>query len=171
MFIVNSFTAVRYSFDTDYWENPNLTFPPQTLPRWSAFNAAFPTTNGGYMSSSEVYQLVGGQLYNLHLSNPIAYGNACAIRVSRALNYSGVTIPEIIGQTEKGADNKNYFLSAKNLDAWMQRTFGTPTGSNHLTGVQGGANGQNFPSLLSGKKGIYIMIANYPGYLGIKLNT
>nr|WP_298659750.1 type VI secretion system amidase effector protein Tae4 [uncultured Flavobacterium sp.] len=150
-------------YDAQYWENPNLTFPPQNLPSWNAFNSSFPTINGGYMPAPEVYQLVGGQLYNSHLNNPNAYSNACAIRVSRALNYSGVTIPFISGQTETGADNKNYFLNAKNLNAWMRKTFGVPTGSNHLTGLQGGTNGENFPTLLSSKKGIYIMIANYPG--------
>ncbi|MBX2953339.1 MAG: hypothetical protein KF870_12600 [Leadbetterella sp.] len=150
-------------YDDSYWSDPSLTFPAQSLPSWSAFQAAFPKKNGGQMPSSEVYSLVGGALYNNHLANPIAYSNACAVRVSRGLNYSGVTIPEISGQTEKGADNKNYFLSAKSLNAWMRKTFGTPTGSNHLTGSQGGTNGVNFPNLLQGKKGIYIMIANYPG--------
>ncbi|WP_090974515.1 type VI secretion system amidase effector protein Tae4 [Parapedobacter composti] len=87
------------------------------------------------------------------------YQNACALRVSRALNYSGITIPTIIGQTAKGADGKNYFLGAANLNAWMIKTFGEPT---KFTGAQGGENGKNFPTLLSGKKGIYIMVPNYP---------
>jgi hypothetical protein len=45
----------------------------------------------------------------------------------------------------------------------MKKTFGTPGGSNHLTGTQGGTNGQNLPWLLSGKKGIYIMVPSVPG--------
>src|SRR5690606_11409992 len=93
----------------------------QNLPSYNDFYSAFPFKNGGMMPSPEVYQLVGGQLYNNHLANPSDYGNACAIRVSKALNYSGVIVPNIPGQTEKGADNKNYFLSAKNLNAWMER--------------------------------------------------
>ena len=44
----------------------------------------------------------------------------------------------------------------------MRKTFGIPTGDNHLSGSQGGNNGENFKPLLAGKKGIYIMIANYP---------
>jgi hypothetical protein len=150
-------------YNATYWDNPGLTFPSQNLPSWSAFQNAFPTNNGNYMAASQVYQLVGGQLYNSHLNNPNAYSNACAIRVSRALNYSGVVVPDIFGQTEKGADNKNYFLNAKNLNQWMRKTFGIPIGSNHITGAQGELYGVNFPSLLSGRKGIYIMIANYPG--------
>lgn len=149
-------------YDAEYWENPNLTFPPQNLPSWSAFNSAFPKKNGNHMPSSEVYQLVGGQLYSNHLANQPAYSNACAIRVSRALNYSGVVVPNIPGQTEKGADNKNYFISAANLNAWMKKVFGNPT--NHFTGIQGGAQGVNFPALLANKKGIYIMIPKYPAY-------
>ncbi len=43
-----------------------------------------------------------------------------------------------------GFDNKNYFLVAKNLLTWMKSTFGTPTGSNHLTESQGGVHGDMF---------------------------
>src|SRR5690606_35455904 len=150
-------------YDANYWENPNLVIQQQNLPSYDDFYNEFPLKNGGMMLSPEVYQLVGGQLYNNHLANPSGYSNACAIRVSRALNYSGVIVPNISGQTEKGADNKNYFLSAKNLNAWMEKTFGKPTGSNRLTGAQGGINGENFPNLLQNKQGVYIMIANYPG--------
>lgn len=153
-------------YDAAYWEDPNLNIPSQNLPSWTSFNSAFPKKNGGYMPAEEVYQLVGGQLYNSHLANPSLYSNACAIRVSRALNYSGVTIPQITGQTEKGSDNKNYFKSARNLNAWMEKTFGTPTGTNHITGAQGGTNGKNFPSLLEDKKGIYIIVNAYPGHAG-----
>lgn len=110
--------------------------------------------NASYISedslNSEVYKL-----------DPEKYNNACAIRVSRALNYSGIDVPYISSQTIKGGDGKNYFLGAANLNAWMLKTFeNAPT---HLTGTQGGKYGQNFPYLLSNKKGIYIMIPNYPG--------
>ncbi|OYQ46083.1 hypothetical protein CHX27_05060 [Flavobacterium aurantiibacter] len=45
----------------------------------------------------------------------------------------------------------------------MRKTFGIPNGDNHITTVEAGTNGKNVPSLLAEKKGIYIMIANYPG--------
>lgn len=80
------------------------------------------------------------------------------MRVSRALNYSGIIIPDLPGKTLKGADGKNYFLGAKNLNEWMKKTFGPPT--HHLTQTQGGAHGVNFAGLLSGKKGIYSMVSN-----------
>ena len=45
----------------------------------------------------------------------------------------------------------------------MKKIFGMPTRSNHLTGSQGGTDVRNFPSLLSNKKGIGIMVPNIPG--------
>jgi hypothetical protein len=42
----------------------------------------------------EVYQLVRGKIYELHQVDPSTYGNACALRVSRALNP---TIPGVAG--------------------------------------------------------------------------
>jgi len=109
-----------------------------------------------------MYLSVGGQVANLHISNPNNYSNTCALRVSKGLNYSGIAIPS--GPNRYlGSDGKYYFLSAKALLEWMKKTFSTPTGSNHLTGSQGGTNGENFPTLLSTKTGIYIMTPNYPG--------
>jgi hypothetical protein len=40
----------------------------------------------------------------------------------------------------------------------LKLTFGTPQGNHHLTGAQGGTNGVNFPGLVSGMKGIYVML-------------
>lgn len=44
--------------------------------------------------------------------------------------------------------------------AWMKKTFGTPTGTDHITNAQGGSNGVNFPGFVAGKKGIYALIPN-----------
>ena len=84
------------------------------------------------------------------------------MRISRALNNSGITIPAGINRYQ-GADGKYYFLSCAALLKWMKITFGTPAGSNYLTGSQGGTNGLKFIDLLSGKKGIYFMVPNFPG--------
>lgn len=151
------------NYDSNYWDDPNLTFPPQTLPSWNSFKAAYPKhSDPSYDTPAGMYSAVGGTVLNLYNSNPSAYQNTCALRISRALNYSGITIQPGTDRYQ-GADGKYYFLSAAALLKWMKKTFGTPTGSNHLTGAQGGQNGQNFPSLLSGKKGIYIMTPNLPG--------
>ena len=50
-------------YDATYWENPNLTFPQQSLPSWADFYNAFPKNeNNGYitfMNNHDVYNLVG----------------------------------------------------------------------------------------------------------------
>jgi hypothetical protein len=65
---------------------------------------------------------------NLQISNN--YQNACSIRASRALNYSGKSVPIIIQngiqKTEKSGDNENYILSAKAFNKYMHKTFGLP---------------------------------------------
>lgn len=99
--------------------------------------------------------MIGGEV--LAQRNAGNVNNACALRVSRALNYSGVNIPSIAGQTWQGGDNKNYFFRAEHLYNWMVKTFGQP--DIHLTEADGAPNGTKFPDLLYGlqNRGIYIM--------------
>lgn len=57
------------------------------------------------------------------------YNNGCAMRMSYALNKSGVLkIPNIKGQTLKGNDGNYYFMFAKDMDAWLsqRRVWGNP---------------------------------------------
>ena len=151
------------SYDSTFWENPNLTFPQQSLPSYINFVNAFPrNTDGTLMSGADnIYNYVGGYVLQKRLSLPLREtNNTCALKVSRALNYSGIIIPNIPGQTIKGSDQKNYFLNSKKLNIWMRKTFGVPTGSNHITGSQAGVHGVNLPSLLNGKKGIYSLVSS-----------
>lgn len=151
------------NYDASYWDNPSLTFPPQTLPSWSNFNSNYPKHDDPLLDEPvEVYTAIGGQVLAAYNSNPDNYQNTCALRISKALNYSGVTIPAGVGRYQ-GTDGKYYFLSAAALKKWMILTFGMPTGTNKITGAQGGVNGVNFLTLLAGKKGIYVMTPNYPG--------
>ncbi|MFZ4400623.1 MAG: T6SS effector amidase Tae4 family protein [Bacteroidales bacterium] len=108
---------------------------------------------GGDMPASDVYDLIGGDVSSARNSNPDAYQNACALRVSRALNYSGAKIPKM-GSTYKGADGKYYFVSSEKLYKWMSATYGKPNIST------------SDASLLNNNKGIYIMQANYPARFG-----
>jgi len=150
--------------DRYWWDDIYSTFPQQQLPSYATFWANYPkktNSSNEEMDAPAVFSLVGGNVKAIYDSDPIANGNACALRVSRALNYSGVVIPEILDHTYKGADNKFYFLSAAKLYNWMKKTFGT--GSVVLSSLDGGPNGSLFQSKLSGKKGIYIMQPNYPG--------
>lgn len=154
-------------YDAAFWENPNLTFPQQNLPKFSDFKMNYPShTDVLYITPSQMFNSVGGMPLSIYNANPILNGNTCALRVSKALNYSNVIIPNIPGKTFKGKDDKYYFLGAANLMAWMKKTFGIPTGSNYLTGSQGGVNGINFANLLKDKEGIYVLIPNNPGKSG-----
>ena len=171
----NWFMAVNegkdFFYDQAFWENPSLDFPQQNLPSWNNFKNVYPTE-----SSSQLYGVVGGEIAQAQIDYPQATVNGCALKVSRALNYSGVTIPKIITSngnpgTLKGADGKYYFLNAKSLNKWMRETFGTNPATNstplnenhyHFTADDGGSNGENFPTLVDGKKGIFSMISTNP---------
>ena len=155
------------TYDPAYWENPNLTFVPQNLPTYNNFVNAFPRNGLGQLLAGAdiVYGYIGGDVGQLRFSDPANTENTCALKVSRALNYSGVIIPERYNPngtklTVKGADNKYYFLNSKALNIWMRKTFGIPSGSNHITGAQAGINGVNLPNLLNGKKGIYSLVSS-----------
>ncbi len=126
-----------------------------TRPSFEDLLASFPTDGlGGEMPAEEVYELIGGKVLAAHENNPEAFNNACALRVSRALNGSGVDLPNIPGKTLTGADGRNYFYRAKDLYNWMTQSYGKPNIST-----------TNYSSL-SGNKGVYIMQANYPARFG-----
>lgn len=150
-----------HNYDSAFW-NSNPSFPQQQLPSFNDFDASYPKLDGGKMPSDQVFNLIGGNV--LSLANLHGYTNACAARVSRALNYSGISIPNIQGITFKGADNKYYFLGAKNLFEWMKKTFGAPDIS--LNESEVGTGGFGFFTSANGDKGIYIMIPNYPAQFG-----
>lgn len=163
-------------YDTTFWDNPNLTFPQQNLPSWQNYFDGFPKdANGNGLTGPQVYTLIGGTplayrngvLNDNDPTNDRDYDNACALRVSRALNYSGVIIPQITGQTFKGADGKYYFKAAYQINLWTRKTFGTnpastsnpitPYNPNHhqYNQSQAGVHGINLPNLLNGMHGIY----------------
>ena len=145
----------------------------QPLPSLYTWASNFPKIeqNNHYyqLSSPAIYQLAGGSLYNssINPSTSSNYTNACAIRGSRALNYSGITIPVIksggIQLTQKGGDNKNYILSATSFNKFMIDKFGeTPY---KLEGADAN-DSQKVHNLLKGKYGIYVIINNNPSVAG-----
>lgn len=152
-------------YDESYWNNPNLTFPNQTLPSFQSFKTAYPGHNASlYDTPAKLYAAIGGDVGTIYSNHPITNQNTCAARLSRALNYSGISIPHIFNAgkeiTMKGADNKYYFMGAANMIAWMKKTFGTPTGGNHINSTTAGKWGQSVGFLVVGKKGIYSMLPN-----------
>jgi len=146
--------------DSDFWNDPNLSFPQQNLPSFDDFKNACPSKS---TSASTLCNTIGGEILTLY-NNIVVQGkkmNTCSIRISRALNYSGITIPNVPG-TKLGSDGKYYFTFANDLNKWMRLTFGVnPSNLKHIriTVTQGGINGVNFPNYIKGKKGIYTMVA------------
>ena len=90
------------------------------------------------------------------------FNNTCAIRMSRALNYTGITIPMQKTTTKSsdgkqhtrwltvsGNDGKNYFLTVAGLQMFLERTLGQPekiigarfTSSRTITGAPSNASG------------------------------
>lgn len=68
------------------------------------------------MAAPDVYQTVGGQAFALYQENPTGYANACALRLSKALNYGGMPIKQTTkGYKVKGKDNKPYLLRVKEM--------------------------------------------------------
>lgn len=152
------------------------------LPSLEDFTNSFPKygTPGNYthMPSAEVYKLVGGSLLNSHNNDTNgSYQNACSIRGSRGLLYSGLEIPVLIyndsQRTQKGADLKNYVLDATSFNRYMIETFGdTP---DRLEG-EAANDSQQVSDLLNAKNGIYVLINNspaeaeYSGHVDLILN-
>ena len=150
------------SYNQIYWDDPNLFFPQQSLPTFNSFKNAFPKrTDPLYNTAEKLYSSIGGELRNKYNGNPMRFQNTCALRISKALNYSGVTIPAGIDRFQ-GADGKFYFINCNALLIWMKKTFGVPSGTNYLVESQGGVQGLFFPYYLEFKKGIYIMTPNNP---------
>jgi hypothetical protein len=152
-------------YDAAYWENSNLNFPAQSLPKFEDFKNVCPSK---YTNAEILCNEIGGgvlTMYNAVIAEKKAL-NTCAIRMSKAFNYSGIVLPSLPDNKNgsknsvKGADGKNYIINAKALNTWMRKTFGTnPSNYNHYTATQGGNKGINFPKLLEGKQGIYSMVS------------
>ena len=157
------------NLDQSFWDNPNLEIAQQSLPSYENFFLAFPShLDDNTKTALQVYTIAGGPLLAAYNQNPNKYSNTCAIRLSIALKNCGITIPYLPNRTFQGANNKYYFLNASEMIKWLKLTFGAPTGSNHLTGAQGGTYGENFKDLISGKRGIYAMTPNVPGIGGFE---
>ena len=115
-------------------------------PKFSEVWASYPMQ----MAAPSVFQLVGGKVYELHKADPVAYGNACALRLSRSFNYGGLTITSAAtGYKVSGGDGKNYLLRVQDVIAFVKANFGSPD-------IIVTTNGQDKSTNFSGKQGILI---------------
>ncbi len=119
-----------------------------SYPSYSDVYRSFPKNNDGLvMGGEDVFKMVGGEVLE-YSSN-----NACALRLSIALNNSGYPIPEDIMvngtriRTFKGKNGNNYIISAKEMKMWITYKMGIP-------GIR---ERKNFGSKIRGEKGILIM--------------
>jgi hypothetical protein len=92
----------------------------------------------------EAYALIGGRVLYNHISKPDDYQNACALRMSRALNYGGHPIPFSSGKTGSGEDKKWYFYRVDDVEQYITGIFGPPD----VSGVT--------KNMVTGKKGILL---------------
>ncbi|WP_052354031.1 type VI secretion system amidase effector protein Tae4 [Flectobacillus major] len=117
-----------------------------TRPRMIDMQKNYPVNpDGSEMSAKDVFKKVGGEVYEATGGE----GNACATRVSYALNRSGVKIPKM-SFTLKGKDGNNYIVNAAKLNGWLIKVFGNPDMS--LTDP-------TFPMMGNGlNQGLYVML-------------
>ena len=165
------------TYDATFWDNPGVIYQQETLPSLAAFVSAFPkktNTDGtiSYMPANEVYNLVGGVMWQNYSNGIAGWRNACAIRASRALNYSGKPIGNAASSNiYQGGDGKNYIVQAKAFNTYMQKKFGNPTYT--LNAAQINNDPQKIVDFLKGKNGIYSMVTSagtFSGHADLLLN-
>lgn len=115
-------------------------------PRFNDLWSQYPVN----MAAPDVYKLVGGQAFELYRENPTGYANACALRLSRALNYGGMEISEkTSGYKVRGDDKKLHLLRVKDMIDFVTKKFGGPDRIIK-------ANGNDYSREFSGIQGILI---------------
>lgn len=75
------------------------------------------------LNVQEVGNLIGGHV-KLNIDNK-TFENACAIRLSYAFNYSGITVPKSgYGETSSGADKKWYIYRVADIIKFVKAKIG-----------------------------------------------
>ena len=112
---------------------------------WSMFQQVAPDADHSYpegtiKSLAKVGDKIGGAVkrnFDLGIqdiraspgsypANPTGFTNGCATRMSFCLNYSGLPVPQIDGQTVTGADGKNYIYRVRQMVAFIGERLGSP---------------------------------------------
>jgi Type VI secretion system (T6SS), amidase effector protein 4 len=73
-------------------------------------------------SDERIKQRIGGRV------NAAWIDHTCAVRLSRALNYSGVPVPAGFAgmKVVRGGDGKNYAYQVRGMRPWLEAAFGPP---------------------------------------------
>jgi hypothetical protein len=94
-----------------------LFFSGTAIPPFAELARYYP---GG--SDERIKQLIGGRVDAAWIDH------TCAIRLSRALNYSGAPVPAGFAgmKVVRGGDGKNYAYQVRGMRPWLEATFGRP---------------------------------------------
>lgn len=92
-----------------------------TLPSYDTLWVVYPDYMT-YPDPQDVKNLIGGNV------NAVWITNTCAIRMSRALNYSGIVLPKSAHgmHTVSGSDAKRYAYRVRELRSWLNVTLDPP---------------------------------------------
>lgn len=89
-----------------------------------SFDIAWSKFRDVNVSVAKVGKKIGGKVqYNI---DEKIFVNACPIRISYVLNYSGVLIPKAGYDSVSGADKKWYIYRVKDMMSFVTNTFGKP---------------------------------------------
>lgn len=94
-----------------------------SIPPYNLLKSNFPA-----VKAESVKKLIGGNVDAPYIRN------TCAIRISRALNYSGAPLPSGTSKSfvrVSGADKKWYALRIRELRTYLQATYGPPSLKTH----------------------------------------
>lgn len=108
----------------------------------------------GKYTSTQVGELIGGRVQqNLVDPDQPAYRNTCALRVSRALNFSGAVIRGVPGVRMSSGRGRAlwYIYSVRDMKVYLKHRYGPPAVER-----TGKSNGDVSPADFSGKHGIIL---------------
>ena len=109
---------------------------PSFSAAWAASMRIYDPSNSGV----KVAQTIGGNVAK-NINNPDPkqrWSNTCAVRISYILNYSGMPIPYIPGQTVSGADKRWYFFRVRDVIVFLKQRWGKPDSNIHYPPSGGG---------------------------------
>jgi hypothetical protein len=93
-----------------------------------SFQSAWNTFMQVRVPVEQVGKKIGGYVQkNTEIPGPSGFRNACPIRMSYVLNYTGFPIPKSpIYKTVSGADHKQYIYHIDDMMDYLVRAFGKP---------------------------------------------
>ena len=130
-----------YSGNNEYsYNNNGGNSGPSRTPTYDLLSKAFASV--AHESSSAVYKMIGGNVLLNHKNQPKAFEDACALRISVALNSIGYTISYQKDKTLSGDINNDkkgewYYYRAADVKDFIERKFGHFSKINSLKDIKG----------------------------------